>query len=74
MSTRRATAESVERALDIHVSQRRIPRWIRHPDGGWLADVYGGDPVRLKTVPQAVLFLAGLASAAQSPRERDNAY
>ena len=59
----RVSADSVERALEVHVREGRLRGYKAHPDGGWLADIAGYGPARLKTAREGHVFVLGLMAA-----------
>jgi hypothetical protein len=71
INPRHANIGSIERALDVHERAGRIRSW-RHDqvNGGWVVTLNRADHVILRTKRDALLLIAGLASAGFAPDER----
>lgn len=64
ITPRRASIGSIERALEVHERANRIRGW-RHDsiNGGWWVKLHQADDVWLRSKRDALLFIAGCASA-----------
>jgi hypothetical protein len=72
--TAKATPESVIRAMDAHTAGGRIRGWRHRANAPWKrggterpfyldVDLVGGDSIELRTLREATVFVAALASA-----------
>jgi hypothetical protein len=60
------TAGSVERALDVHRHAGRIRSWHRDA-AGYIVTLNRSSDLRLRSLREAYVFVAGLASAGHAP-------
>lgn len=64
------SVDSVERALDVHLSNGRIRAWRCLGANRWSVTLTIGDDLALRSLREAYVFVCGVASCAQAMRDR----
>jgi hypothetical protein len=70
MTTRRSyNADSITRALDVHLDAGRIRNWQGLGNGRFVVSLHRADDLELRSLREAYVFVAGLASAHMAPEQ-----
>jgi hypothetical protein len=70
MTSRRSyNADSITRALDVHLDAGRIRNWQGLGNGRFVVSLHRADDLELRSLREAYVFVAGLASAHMAPEQ-----